>query len=189
MKLSYNHWAVRWAYLPFRVLNGGTFKPDALPERTSLCPLFWMCVGSTMFAAALAVLSPLISVIIGFMLVVDYIGDWYRRLPKKAKKSKEKVPFDIEAYLTEQEAAKARKRLRKQQWQESLLYTTFWAIKNRVCPLIEIELPTYTFEEACGWYGYMSEDPNSYLYNYAPAGWRGRENERQTKKQWQETRY
>lgn len=124
MKLSADSRWIRYAY--FRELA---------PEQTNLCRLFWQVVGKTVFWAYLFIGLPFL-----------YVFLWIR-FPAIAAGVHAGVGFVALVFFSAERVA----RWRTRRWRvrvgvdtlppkpPSVVKEAWWAVKNRVCPLIEIE--------------------------------------------------
>jgi Zn-dependent protease with chaperone function len=125
MKLRQDHWLVRYGF---------GFSAHGIPDRTNLCRLFWGVVLTTVgllvimvaFVAIMwnyallwwvnpGVMLAVHAITVGALLTGWFYPDWQRR--------------------------RRQRRLRRPKLEAppSVYRETLWAVKNRVCPVIEIE--------------------------------------------------
>lgn len=122
MKLSRSNWLVRFAFL------GSDW---GIPEQTSLCAMFWRIVWRIVVAIVLGVVA-------GSFLYLCYAETWKMFLFVSG------IALAIGVLLVISEITfRVHRRALERQFSEapapSALEETFWAIKNRVCPIITIE--------------------------------------------------
>lgn len=126
MKLSRGSRLVRFAYF-------GSYRA---PDRTTLCGLFWNLSGravlvvitcTLLFRVLLFALSNLfaVSLVLAWITMLALEISWVEHWRKRREEM-----FDQEAYLRE---------WREKRERRSVLREALWGIKNRVCPVIEIE--------------------------------------------------
>lgn len=120
MTLSEDSRIVRWAYL-FYMRHG-------IPERTSLCAIFWRSVLIT--PLQLVVFVPIGAFILGVDLFDDHVGSRYRNWRYNRRQRRRRRAVDAPLIVRNEPSA------------FQVLWLGAKAVKQRVCPIVSIAKAT-----------------------------------------------